>query len=323
MSINDYDEAETLLLGCTDRLGAILSNSHPLAISCRSELALIFLARGNYEIAEQMNESALIAREHGPWLEASTHPDTLISKHQLAEVVRLKEGCKAADILSERVFTDRTAILTSGTLTGHDFHPDQLTSLHHRAIVLSGLKQHLPALQKIDLALTARKSLLGDDHPDVYLSMTWKGEIMRAQLPRYQSERAQTLDTIESLHKHALEGLSWIFGPEHQSTLQCATNLALLKNERGGSSKSEAEDLYRQIYKSYQRTLGDLHPETLKSKGRYAEAMRASSVGNHSEAKKLWRESCAGFAKVYGPDAWLTVKAYKEYEKFLRTYPDP
>ncbi|KAH7342537.1 hypothetical protein BKA65DRAFT_457563 [Rhexocercosporidium sp. MPI-PUGE-AT-0058] len=323
VSANDFDEAESLVLGCMDRLSSVLSSSHPLVVSCRSELALIMFARGNYEMAEQMNQVALNAREQGPWLEASTHPNTLTSKHQLAEVLRLKEGCKSADVLSEAVFTDRTAVLTNGTLTGEDFHPDQLTSLHHRAIVLSGLKQHLPALQKIDLALTGRKALLGDDHPDVYMSMTWKGEIMRTQLPRYQSERAQTLDTIESLHKQALEGLSWIYGPEHQSTLQCATNLALLKNERGGSSKAEAGDLYRQIYKSYQRNLSDLHPETLKAKGRYAESIRASNISNHSQARKLWRESCAGFAKVYGPDAWVTVKAYKEYEKFLKTYPDP
>ncbi|KAI6709067.1 hypothetical protein JHW43_008404 [Diplocarpon mali] len=323
ISLEDYDEAEKLLVGCIDRLDGVLSTSHPLVVAYRSELALIFLARGNYEIAEQINRSALSKREHGPWLDASTHPDTLTSKYQLVEVLRLKEGCKTVDVLSEQVLNDRTASLTSGTLAGDDFHPDQLASLHQRAIVLSGLQQHVPALQKIELALSARKSLLGDDHPDVFMSMTWKGEIMRAQLPRYQSERAQTLDTIESLHKEAHEGLSWVCGPDHQNTLQCATNLALLKNERGSSSRSEAEGLYRQIFKSYQRTLGDLHPETLKSRARYAEALRASSVGNHSQAKRLWRESCSGFAKVYGPDAYVTATAYKEYEKFLRTYPDP
>ncbi|KAK2629382.1 hypothetical protein QTJ16_000202 [Diplocarpon rosae] len=323
VSINDYDEAENLLLGCIDRLGAALSTSHPLVAASRSELALIFLARGNYEMAEQMNRSVLTTSEGGPWLDPSTHPDTLRSKYQLVEVLRLKDGCKTVDILSEQVLSDRTASLTSGTLAGSDFHPDQLASLHQRAIILSGLQQHLPALQKIELALSGRKSLLGDDHPDVFMSMTWKGEILRAQLPRYQAERAQTLDAIESLHKEAYEGLSLIFGPEHQNTLQCATNLALLKDERGVSSKSEAEGLYRQIFKSCQRTLGDLHPETLKSRGRYAEAIRASSVGNHSRAKRLWRESCSGFAKVYGPDAYVTAKAYKEYEKFLQTYPDP
>ncbi|PBP23325.1 hypothetical protein BUE80_DR005892 [Diplocarpon rosae] len=323
VSINDYDEAEKLLVGCIDRLGAVLSTSHPLVVASRSELASVFLARGNYEIAEQINRSVLITSEHGPWLDPSTHPDTLRIKYQLVEVLRLKEGCKTVDILSDQVLSDRTASLTSGTLAGKDFHPDQLASLHQRAIILSSLQQHLPALQKIELALSGRKSLLGDDHPDVFMSMTWKGEIMRAQLPRYQSERAQTLDTIERLHKEAYEGLSSIFGPDHQNTLQCATNLALLKDERGGSSKPEAEGLHRQIFKSCQRTLGDLHPETLKSRGRYAEAIRASSVGNHFQAKGLWRESCSGFAKVYGPDAYVTVKAYQEYEKFLQTYPDP
>ncbi|EKD19935.1 uncharacterized protein L3040_002384 [Drepanopeziza brunnea f. sp. 'multigermtubi'] len=322
ISISDFEEAESLLLECIDRLGTVLSKSHPIVTSCRSELALIFLGRGNYDVAEQINQTVLTTREHGPWLEASTHPDTLSSQHQLVEVLRLKEGCKAADLLSERVLNDRTAFLTSGTLSGNDFHPDQLAALHDRAIILSGLKQHPTALEKIDLALAGRKTLLGDEHPDTLMSLTWKGEIMRAQLPRYQSERGQILDSIESMHRQAHEGLSWIFGPEHQKTLQCLTNLALLKNERGGPFARESEDLYRQICKSYQRTLGDLHPETLKSKGRYAEAMRASSLGNHSPAKQLWRESCSGFAKMYGPDAWVTAQAYKEYEKFLRTYPD-
>ncbi|KAK0128380.1 hypothetical protein ONS95_000350 [Cadophora gregata] len=131
VSVNDFDEAEPLVLSCIEKLGFTLSNSHPLVISCTSKLALIMLARGNYEMAEQMNQEALNAREQGPWLEASTHPDTLTSKHQLAEVLRLKEGCKSADVLSEAVFTDRTAILTNGTLTGQYLPPDQLASLHH------------------------------------------------------------------------------------------------------------------------------------------------------------------------------------------------
>lgn len=320
--MNDFEEAENLLRVCLERLSAVLSTSHPLVLSCRSELALVSLGCGHYEVAEQTNRIVLAKRERGPWLEPTTHPDTLSSQHQLAEVLRLRDGCKAADALSERVLKERTAILTSGTLTGSDFHPDQLASLHQRAIILSGLKQHPLALEKIDLALTARKTILGDDHPDTLMSLTWKGEIMRVQLHRYSSEREQILDVIETLHKQALEGLSWIFGPEHQNTLQCATHLALLKTERGGSSTRETEDLYRQIYKTYQRTLGDLHAETLKSKGRYADTLRASSPANHVHAKKLWRETCSGFSKGYGPDAWVTVKAYREYEKFLRTYPD-
>ncbi|KAF8866983.1 hypothetical protein BDZ45DRAFT_180354 [Acephala macrosclerotiorum] len=322
VSTAEFDEAEEILLTCIDRLTARLSATHPLVLSCKSEIALIMLGRGNYEDAEQLNRTMMIVREQGPWLDPATHPDTLTSKNQLAEVLRLKEGCKAADALSERVLAERTAVLTNGTMKGEDFHPDQLTSLHHRAIVLSGLGQHAEASEKIDLALAGRKTILGDEHPDVFLTMTWRGEIMRAQLAKKGPEREEQLDAIESMHKQALERLTWLFGPEHQSTLQCATNLALLKHERGGPARAEAEHLHRQIYKAYQRSVGGLHPETLKSKARLAEAMSASSVADPEEAKRLWRESCAGFGKAYGVDAYVTAKAYKEYEKSLRLHLD-
>ncbi|TVY27605.1 Nephrocystin-3 [Lachnellula hyalina] len=323
VAMSDYDQAETLLVDSANRLSGILSDSHPLLLACRSDRAQIMLARGKYEASEQMNRATLSAREKGPWAESSSHPDTLASMHLLAEVLRCKEGCRAADALSERALVERTDVLTNGTLTGSDFHPDQLTSLHHRAIVLSGLGQHQAALQKIDFALSGRRTVLGSDHPDVFLSMTWKGEIMRSQLTTYQTQRAQTLDVIEALHKQALEGLAWILGPEHQNTLLCMTNLALAKHERGTSGHTEAESLYRQVYRAYQRNLGELHPETLKSKSRLAEASRALSPSAHQESKKMWREACAGFAKIFGTDAYLTVAAYKGYEKFLKTYPEP
>ncbi|TVY58085.1 Nephrocystin-3 [Lachnellula cervina] len=322
VAMSDYDQAETLLVDSANRLSMILSDSHPCVLACRSDRAQIMLARGKYEAAEQMNRATLSAREKGPWMESSSHPETLASIHSLAEVLRYKEGCRAADALSERALAERTDVLTNGTLTGSDFHPDQLASLHHRAIVLSGLGQHQAALQKINFALTGRRTVLGSDHPDVFMSMTWKGEIMRSQLPTYQTQRAQTLDSIEALHKQALEGLSWILGPEHQNTLLCMTNLALAKHERGPPGHVEAESLYRQVYRAYQRNLGELHPETLKSKSRLAEAARALSPGAHQEAKKMWREACAGFAKIFGFDAYLTVAAYKGYEKFLKTYPE-
>jgi len=322
VSLSDFDKAESLLVDSSHHLSRILSPSHPLVMACWSDHAQIMLSRGEYDAAEQLNRKTLAAREQGPWMAPASHPETLESVHQLAEVLRYKEGCRAADSLSERGWTERTDVLTHGTFTGGDFHPGQLASLHHRAIVLSGLGLHLPALQKIDTALFGRKTILGSEHPDVFLSYTCKGEIMRLQLPTYQTQRDQTLDAIESLHKQALEGLTCTFGSEHHNTLQCLTNLALAKHERGTSGRIEAEALHRQVYRAYQRNLGDLHPETLKSKSRLAAAMRALSPHLHQEAKKLWRESCGGLAKMYGVDSYLTVTAYKEYERFLKTYPE-
>lgn len=256
VTLSDFDQAESLLVDSSNKLSSILSDAHPIVLACRSHRAQIMLARGKYDASEQMNKATLSAREQGPWMESSSHPETLQSIHHLAELLRYKEGWRAADTLSERALAERTDVLINGTLTGSDFHPDQLASLHHQAIVLPGMGQHLPALQKIDLALTGRKTLLGSNHPDVFLSMTWKGEILRSQLPTYQTQRNQTLDAIEGLHKQALEGLSWIFGPEHQNTLLCMTNLVLAKHERGTAGHIEAEALYRQVHRAYQRNFG-------------------------------------------------------------------
>ncbi|KAG9233756.1 hypothetical protein BJ875DRAFT_511220 [Amylocarpus encephaloides] len=320
--LSDFDEAETLLVDSSNRLSSILSESHPIIMASRSDRALVMLGRGKYEAAEQMNSATLSSRQGGPWMEAATHPDTLTSKHQLAEILWRKEGCLAADALSDEVFIDRTEILTKGTIAGDDFHPDQLTSLQLRAIVLSGLGEHLAALQKIDIALEGRRTLLGPNHPDVYMSMTWKGEIMRSQLPADPDKRAHILEEIESLHRQALDGLTFTYGSQHQSTLQAMTHLALAKAERGPPGHSEAVTLHHILFRAYLHSLSDLHPETLKAKSRLATAMRTMSPKFQSEAKTLWREACGGFAKSLGVDAYLTLMAYKGYEKFLRGFPD-
>jgi hypothetical protein len=67
------------------------------------------LARVRYDAAQQITSAVLSARENRPWLEPATHPDTLTSKHILSEVLRLKEGCKAAEAMSERALTEEPA----------------------------------------------------------------------------------------------------------------------------------------------------------------------------------------------------------------------
>lgn len=323
VTLAEFDEVETLLVDSSNRLSTTLTEAHPIIIGCRSDRALIMLGRGKYDAAEQMNSVTLSVRQQGPWMEPTTHPDTLTSKHQLAEVLWLKEGCRAADSLSEEALVERTDILTHGTLTGDDFHPDQLSSLHLRAIILSGLGEHSQASQKIELALMGRIKLLGNNHPQVYESMTWKGEIMRWQLPTDPAKKSHCLDEIDALHRKALDGLTVIFGSQHQKTLQCMTNFALAKSERGAAGHSEAATIFHTVYRAYRHSVGELHPETLKAESRLAEAMGLVSPSYHHEAKMLWREACGGFSKAFGVDAYLTSAAYKGYEKFLRTFPDP
>lgn len=324
----DFEEAEAELSECASHLSKAFSDTHPFVLSCKTSRAQALMAQGKYEASQKLCLGVLSARENGPWESPLTHPDTLMSKHQLAEILRVKEGPARADELSKIVFDERTARLTKGTLTGNDFHPDQLSSLQHRAIILSLLGGRSDeAHSKIKLALDSRKTILRPDHPDVFSNLTWHGEILRARLSKSapSSLKNSELDTIEGLHKQAIEGSVTLFGPEHQNTLQCMTNLAFAKNERATSAGyKDAMILYDQIYRTNLKNLGLLHPETLKSKIRLARAMRMLDAGLAEEARKLWREACDGFAKIFGTDGYGTIIAHKEYEEFfVKTHPTP
>ncbi|KAM3069623.1 hypothetical protein ACMFMG_005724 [Clarireedia jacksonii] len=322
VSLLDFDEVEDHLTNATNVLATHLSDSHPLVLTCRSSMAQVLLAQGRYDEALAMNRSILTSREQGPWLDCERHPDTLTSRYQIAECLRLKEGCQAAQNLSSQVLVDRTQVYTNGTFEGDDFHPEQLSSLHLQAIILAGLGQHTKALHKIDLALLGRKRILGESHPDYLNSLTVKGEILRGQLP-LDNGKEEILDTIDALHGRALEGLTRTFGSQHHWTLQCLSHMAAAKRERGDAlSYTEAAGLYRHVSRAYEGNMGDLHPETVRAKASLAELMHL--LGNRpEEAKKVFREACAGLAKVFGSDAHATITAYKGYENFSKDLYEP
>ncbi|KAG4027579.1 hypothetical protein MFRU_028g00020 [Monilinia fructicola] len=272
VSLSDYNEVEALLTNATDVLTSQLSDSHPLVLTCRSNIALVMLAQGRYDEALTMNRAVLTAREHGP------------CRHQIAECLRLKEGCHAAQSLSSQVLVDRTQIYTEGTFESDDFHPEQLTSLHLQSLILAGLGQHTGALHKMDLVLIGRKRVLGESHPDYLNSLTCKGEILRGQLP-LDDGREEMLDAIDALHGRALEGLTRVFGSQHHWTLQCLSYMAAAKRERGDAlSYTEAAGLYRHISRAYEGNMGDLHPETVRAKAHLAEVMHL--LGNRPEEAK-------------------------------------
>ncbi|EPE27045.1 P-loop containing nucleoside triphosphate hydrolase [Glarea lozoyensis ATCC 20868] len=315
VTTEDLDNLEALLVNSANHLTPIISDNHPVILTCRSDRALIKQRLGKYAAAEQMNRATLLSRESGPWEHSQRNPDTLTSKHQLTELLFLKEGAKAADLLSEEVCQLRTEVLTSGTLKEEDFHPDQLSSLHLRAMILSELGQHNEALEEISLVLEARLSLLGANHSDVYSTQTSKAEILRLQLPSETPKRTMMLNEIDSLNRTALDGLTQIFGSQHQSTLRALTHLALGRSERGKDGHEEAASLLGVAYIAYRNSVGDEHPETSWAKGRLADAL--GRVGKWDEGRRLWRECVGGWARAEGVGSYLYGRACGGLERFL------
>lgn len=220
-------------------------------------------------------------------------PIFLTSRHQIAECLRLKEECHAAQNLSSQVLVDRTQIYTDEVFESDDFHPEQLTILHLQALILAGLGLHSGALHKMDLVFIGRKRVLGESHPDYLNSLTCKGQILRGQLPLAEG-REGMLDAIDALHERALEGLTRVFVSRHHWTLQCLSYMAAAKRERGDAlSYTEAAGLYSHISRAYEGNMGDLHPETVRVKAHVAEVMHL--LGNlPEEAKKSFQRSLHG-----------------------------
>ena len=290
-----------MLVDYSTCLSKCLSDRHPLVLTSSSIVALVIFTQGKYAAAEKLNGTVLAARQSGPWLEPKTHPDTLTSMHQLMELFRLGGRLSAANEMSKFILEERTRVLTRGTQAGNDFHPDELRSFQSRAIVLSrrgsnvfgteATSLHTEAVRVIGVALNGRTEILGPDHPDVFLSMAWKGEILRAEQRSqqlYPADRSTKLHIIDSLHSDALKSLALLFGSEHRNTLHCKVNLAAAKPERETLAHYEiAQDLYNDVYSANCRNLGKLHPETSKSQTSLARVMRLADPKKYDESKKL------------------------------------
>ena len=190
----------------------------------------------------------------------------------------------------------------------------------HQAIVLAGQDQAASALEKIKLTLKGREAILGPKHPDTCVTLSWLGEIMRTQLPRH--ERSQSLDTIDSHHHKAVDGLTLILGADHHLTLESKTHMAAARRERGNSQGfKDAEFSYRQVYHGFKRTRGEEHVETLRAKIRLADVMHLLGASTE-EVRRMWREATAGMAVTCGIDGYDTLVAHKGYEKFSRGLKD-
>jgi len=129
------------------------------------------------------------------------------------------------------------------------------------------------AQRQLEKALTLRRRLLGEDHPDTLASM---GDL--AVLYRDQSKRAQA----ELLLAKVLNVQRRVLGADRPETLETAHELAQVYDENGKSG--QAELLLTKTLDARRRVLGEDHPDTLltmntlgalyEDQGRYADAER-------------------------------------------------
>ncbi len=222
------------------------------------------LAIRQHERSRRLREEAL-----GP-----DHPDTLISRNNLAEAYRAAGRTAEALALHESTLRLREAKL------GPD-HPATLTSRNNLAAAYNAAGRVAEALALHESTLRLREAKLGVDHPDTLISRSDLAEAYGA---------AGRIDEALALHTSTLKLYEAKLGPDHPNTLTSRNNLA--SDYVAAGRTAEAIALHEATLKLREAKLGPDHPDTLVSRNNlasaYADAGRAAeALALHESTLKL------------------------------------
>jgi tetratricopeptide (TPR) repeat protein len=201
-------------------------------------------ARGNYEIAKDMIQKAVDAREE---LLGRDHPSTLRSLALLALVLRYQGRWNEAEELLIPLIETRKREL------GQE-HPDTLTSMHNLASTYAHQKRWEEAEELQIQVLETSKRVLGQEHPDTLSSMN---NLASTYASQKRWEEAEKLDI------QVLEMRKRVLGQEHPETLASMHNLACTWKSQGRDK--EAVDLMKQAVRLRRDVLGSDHLDTINS----------------------------------------------------------
>jgi Tetratricopeptide repeat len=216
-----------------------------------------------------------------------SHPDTLITRSNLAEAYRAAGRAGDAIPLHERTLADRVRVLGES-------HPDTLRSRNNLAAAYVAAGRAEDAIPLHERTLADRERVLGESHPDTLRSRNNLADTYRAA--------GRAGDAIP-LHERTLADSERVLGESHPSTLSSRNNLAAAYVAAGRAG--DAIPLHERTLADRVRVLGESHPSTLSSQNNLADTYR--TVGRVGEAIPLFETSLAGFERVLGAEHPDTV----------------
>ncbi|MFT7837749.1 tetratricopeptide repeat protein [Saccharothrix sp. BKS2] len=257
-----HPDTDTALL-CTlaDRLGRYLNNQGDPATA----IALHTRAAQGHE------------RLHGP-----DHPDTLISRNNLAGAYQAAGDLGRAIPLFEATLADCERVLGSD-------HRNTLTSRNNLASVYETAGDLGRAIPLYEATLADRERVLGSDHRNTLTSRNNLACAYRA---------AGDLGRAIPLFEAALADCERVLGPDQPDTLNSRNNLACAYQAAGDLGR--AIPLFEAALTDRGRVLGSDHPDTLISRNNLAGAYRAA--GDLGRAIPLYEAALTDCERVLGSD---------------------
>jgi tetratricopeptide (TPR) repeat protein len=216
------------------------------------------------------------------------HPDTLMSRNDLAVAYRDAGRSAEAMPLLERTLADRERVL------GAD-HPDTLMSRNNLAMAYQEAGRTAEAIPLHERTLADQERVLGD-HPDTLMS--------RNNLAGAYQDAGRTAEAMPLLER-TLADRERLLGPDHPHTLSSRNNLAMAYQAAGRTA--EAMPLFERTVAEYERLRGADHPDTLVSRNNLAATY--VGAGRTAKAMLLSQRTLADCERVLGPDHPSTLKS--------------
>jgi len=271
--------------------------------------------------------SAYFANEQR--LRAETEADTADQTAQfLSGLFKVSNpGVSLGREITAREILDRGADRIHGDL---DHQPEVKAALMNTiATVYMNLGIYDSAGAMLDEALSTRRDVLGDEHPDVTATEKLKGKVLYYQgdyeaaraiyedvldaefryLGQEHSDISQTLNNLgevsaalgdlnaaEDYHRRALGMRTRLHGEQHVDVATSLQNLAGIRRQQGAND--DAEQKYRLAIAIQEAQRGSHHPEVATGKTNLA--LLLTDTGQYEEAERLHREALAARRQVLG-----------------------
>ncbi|WP_262371484.1 tetratricopeptide repeat protein [Streptomyces sp. WAC01526] len=220
------------------------------------------------------------------------HPDTLTTRHSLAQWRGESGDAAGAAAALEELLVDRVRVL------GND-HPDTLTTRHSLAHWRGEAGDSAGAAAAFEELLVDHVRVLGNDHPH---TLTTRGTLA------YWRYQAGDATGAAAAFEELLVDHVRVLGNDHPDTLTTRGNLAHWRGEAGDSAGAAAA--FEELLVDRVRVLGNDHPDTLTT--RHSLAHWRGESGDATGAAAALEELLVDRVRVLGNDhpKTLTTRRY-------------
>ena len=237
-----------------------------------------------YVKAENARAETVVQRDH-----AQREAETAKQVQQfLIDLFKVSDPSEASgNTITAREIMDRGAERIGRELAGQPLI--QATLLSTISLVYDGLGLYDKALPMAHQALSIRRRVHGDEHPEVAASLNNLASVFYRQ-GKY--------DEAEKLHRDALAMQRKLLGDENLGVANSINYLAVVLDAKG--KFADAEKLYRQALDMYRKLLGNENCDVAASLSGLAVVL--NNQGKYAEAEKLIREALAMDRGLHGDE---------------------